>query len=101
LEGLAEGRPLGLVYGDVFQQIVDPDGKPALRALFEILQVIAVGTAGRFVATTDRWGPYQMVLPPGDFEMWVERNGRPVTDLVIVRMSNGDERRIAFSAQFR
>jgi hypothetical protein len=101
LEGLAVGRPQGLVYGEVLQQIVDPDGKPVLRALFEVLQVIAVGPAGRFVATTDRWGPYQIVLPPGDFEMWVERKGVPVTAPVCVPVSNGDERRIAFSAQFR
>jgi hypothetical protein len=100
LVGLALGTPQGLVYGDVFQQIIGPDGRPAQRALFEVLQVIAVGTAGRFAAVTDRWGPYQVVHPPGEFEIWVERKGLPVTAPVAVRISDGDERRIAFSAQF-
>jgi hypothetical protein len=100
LEGLAVGRPQALVYGDVHQQIVGPDGKPAFRALFEPLQVVAVGTAGRFAVTTDRWGPYQIVLPPGDFQLRVERQGRQVTALVTVRVGSGDERQVAFAAQF-
>lgn len=101
LEGLAVGSPQGLVYGNVFQQVVGTDGEPAQRALFEVLQVVAVGTAGRFVVTTDRWGPYQVVLPPGDFEMWVERAGRPVTSPLSLQVNNGDELRISFSARFR
>ena len=100
LEGLTAGRPQGLVYGDVFHQVAGADGRPAQRALFEVLQVVALGTAGRFVAATDKWGPYQLVLPPGDFEMWVERKGVRVTAPAAVKINDGDERRMTFSAQF-
>ena len=101
LEGLASGKPQALIHGDVFRQIVGPDGQPAQQALFEPLEVVAVGAGRRFTVTTDKWGPYQLVLPPGDFEMWVERASAAVTAPVVVRISNGDERRITFSAQFR
>jgi hypothetical protein len=100
LEGLAVKKPQGLVYGDVFQQVAGPDGRPAQRALFEVLQVVALGTAERFTVDTDRWGPYQLVLPPGNFQIWVERKGLPVTSPAAVRIGDGDEQKIAFSAQF-
>jgi hypothetical protein len=101
LEGLAVGRLQALVYGDVFRQIMGADGRPAQQALFEALEVVAVGAGRRLTVTTDKWGPYQIVLPPGDFEMWVERASVPVTAPVVVRIGNGDEERITFSAQFR
>jgi hypothetical protein len=100
LDGLASGRPQGLVFGDVLHQVVGPDGQPVQRALFEVLRVIAIGTQGAFAVNTDRWGPYQLVLPPGDFKMWVERANVPVTAPLVIRIANGDERRITFSAQF-
>ena len=71
LEGLEQGRQQGVVYGDVLRRILDADGRPALQALFEPLQVIAVGVGRRLEITTDKWGPDQLVLPPGDFEIWV------------------------------
>jgi hypothetical protein len=78
LEGLEQGRQQGIMYGDVLRRILGADGQPALQALFEPLQVIAVGAGRRLEITTDRWGPYQLVLPPGDFEIGVERAGRDV-----------------------
>jgi len=101
LEGLASGKRQALIYGDVRRQIAGPDGKPAQQVLFEPLEVVAVGGGRRFAVITDKWGPYQLVLPPGDFEMWVERASAAVTAPVVVRISDGDERRITFSAQFR
>ena len=101
LEGLASGKRQALIYGDVRRQIVGPDGQPAQQALFEPLEVVAVGGGRRFAVTTDKWGPYQIVLPPGDYEIWVERARVAVTAPVVVRIGNGDERRITFSAQFR
>jgi hypothetical protein len=101
LHAAAAGQPQGLVYGNVFRQIAGADGQPAQQALFEPLKVVALGAGRRFAVTTDKWGPYQIVLPPGDFEMWVERAGVPVTASVNVRISNGDERRMTFSAKFQ
>lgn len=95
LEGLEQGRQQGVVYGDVYRRIVGADGQPSLQALFETLQVIAVGTGRRVEITTDKGGPYQLVLPPGDCEVWVERAGRAVAPRQVVHVDHGTDRRLA------
>lgn len=100
LEGLEQGRPQGIVYGDVLRRILGADGQPALRALFEPLQVIAAGEGRRLEITTDRWGPYQLVLPPGDFEIWVERAGRRVAPRQMVHVDQGSERRLVLAVEY-
>ena len=100
LEGLEQGRRQGIVYGDVHRRIAGRDGSPALQALFGPLQVTAAGDGRRFTVTTDRWGPYQLVLPPGEFEIWVERAGRPVSARQSVRVEHGDDRRVMLVAEF-
>jgi len=101
LEGLQQGKPQAILFGDVFHQIAGPDGQPAQQALFEPLVVVALSSGQRFSVTTDKWGPYQLVLPPGDFEVWVERGGQAVTTRVRIRLENGEDRRLPLSAQFR
>jgi hypothetical protein len=101
LEGLEHGRQQGIVYGDVHRRILSGDGQPALQALFEPLQVIAVGGGRRVETTTDRWGPYQLVLPPGDFEIWVERAGRAVAPKQTVHVDQGAERRLALVVEYK
>jgi hypothetical protein len=100
LEGREQGRPQGIVYGEVHRRIAAAEGSPGLRALFEPLQVIAAGAGRRFTVTTDRWGPYQLVLPPGEFEIWVERAGRAVAPIQRVRIEDGSERRLMLAAEF-
>ena len=76
LDNQLAGHPQAVVSGEVFRQITRPDGSPARQALFETLNVVAVRSHGRRSACTDRWGPYQIVLAPGEYEFWVERGGR-------------------------
>jgi hypothetical protein len=45
-----------MAHSDVFRQFTGPDGQPAQQAVFEPLQVVAVGMGQKFVVTTDRWG---------------------------------------------
>jgi len=94
LEGLEQGRPQGILYGEVLRRIVGRDGQPALQALFGPLQVIAAGAGRRLQVTTDRSGPYQLVLPPGDFEVWVEDAGRTVASAQKVHVDNGSDLRL-------
>jgi hypothetical protein len=70
LDNLTRGRPQALVNGDVFRRIVQADGSAARQALFEPLEVVAVSSSGRRSVATDQWGPYQIVLAPGDYELW-------------------------------
>jgi hypothetical protein len=100
LDGLEQQRPQGIVHGEVFRRIAGADGAAALQALFEPLQVIAVGAGRRVETTTDRWGPYQLVLPPGEFAVWVEREGRAVTSRHTVRVDNGTDRRLVLVVEY-
>jgi hypothetical protein len=101
LESSVAGRAQAVLSGTVFERTTTRGGAPAQGALFETLDVIATGVGQRFRATTDRWGPYQVALPPGDFEVWVERDGRQVTPTSTIRVRNGDEQTIAFTADLR
>ena len=101
LEGLAQGRRQGIVYGDVLRRILGADGQPELQALFEPLQIIAVGAGGRVEITTDKWGPYQLVLPPGDFEIWVERAGRAVSPKQSIHVDHGSDRRLVLPVEYK
>jgi hypothetical protein len=101
LDGLEQGRPQAILYGEVFRQVAGLEGRVAQQALFEPLDVVAVGLGQRFVVTTDKWGPYQLVLPPGDFEVWVERHGQAVTARLSVRVGNGEARHLSLSAKFQ
>jgi hypothetical protein len=100
LEGVEQRRALAVVYGEVLRRIVGADGRPALQALFESLQVVAIRAGRRFETTTDMWGPYEIVLPPGDFEIWVERAGRPVAPRQTVRVGDGMSRRLLLPGEY-
>jgi hypothetical protein len=101
LEGLLEGRAQAVLSGNVFQRTSTSSGTSGQGALSEPLEVVASGEGQRFRAKTDRWGPYQLVLPPGEFEVWAEHDGRPVTPTSTIRVRNGDEQTLTLTAQSR
>lgn len=100
LDNLLAGRPQAVVYGDVYRRITQPDGSPARQALFETLNVVAMRSHERRSVFTDRWGPYQIVLAPGEYEFWVERGRRRVTRRQTLRLGAGDERLLSFTARY-
>jgi hypothetical protein len=93
LEGSERQRPQGIVFGSVLRRGSDAGGQPALHALVEPLDVVAVGVGRRHVARTDAAGPFQIVLPPGSFELSVERQGQPVSSRQGVRVEVDAEQR--------
>jgi len=101
LEGREHGQPQGVVFGDVFRRTTGPDGKPALKALCEPLQVVAEGVNGRVEVTTDQWEPYQLVLPPGDYEVWVEQAGRALGPRHAVHVENGSDRPLTLIVEYQ
>jgi hypothetical protein len=101
LENLLAGRPQALVHGNVFRGITQADGSPAKQALFEAVEVVAMRGTERRSVTTDRWGPYQLVLAPGEYELWVERRGRRVTAVEKVHLRADDERRLSLTAEYK
>ena len=100
LEGLEHGRRQGVVYGNVHRLMAGADKRLALQVLFEPLQVVAVGDGQRVQITTQRSGAFQLVLPPGDFEIWVERAGRAVSPKQMVRVDHDSERELQLQAAY-
>lgn len=79
IKGAAANEAQATLYGDVFRLIVDAEGKPALQTPFEELTVILAGGDTRVEAKAEKWGEYEVTVPPGDYEVWVERGGKRVT----------------------
>ena len=96
LEGIEQRRPQALVHGDVMRSSIDADGQVSLRGLPQSLQVVAVGAGRRFAAATERGGAYQLVLPPGDFEVWVERSGERASAVEQIRTKANADYRLMF-----
>jgi hypothetical protein len=98
LHNAEAGRLQGIVYGEVFRRRNGPSG-PALYALFEPLQVTAANAMNRFVTTADRWGPFELVLPPGDYHVWVERGGKAVSARSAVHVEHRADTRLQLIAE--
>jgi hypothetical protein len=97
LENKQVGRPQGIVYGDVLRH---RDGASGDGPLFEPLRVIAANARARFSTTTHRWGPFELVLPPGDFEIWVERSEKPVAPRRPVHVENAADVRLRLIVEY-
>jgi hypothetical protein len=96
LDNLAAAKPQALVHGDVFRGTAAKKGP-----LLETLVVVAVNHRERRSVATDKWGPYQIVLAPGDYELWVERRGQRVTAPTTLSLRAGEERRLSFTTNYR
>ena len=94
LESREQGVKVGVIFGNVFRRCVDRDRRPQLCAPEDSLEVVAVGAGQRISVTTDRFGPFQIVLPPGAFEIWLERNGKRLSTKIWVEESAGNGRRL-------
>jgi hypothetical protein len=101
LDNVVAGRPQAILHGDVFRRVTYPDGRTVQQALFEPLEVVAMRGDERRSVLTDQWGPFQIVLSPGDYEVWVERAGRRVTTAKKLRLGAGGERAISFTADYQ
>ena len=99
LHNADEGRPQGILYGDVFRRRHGPSGLENYVPS-QSLQVVATNETSRFVTSTDRWGPFELVLPPGDYLGWVERDGKPVSRRSAVHVEHGADTRLSLIAEY-
>ena len=99
LENAERRRAQGLVYGEVLRRRDTASGN-VLSALEEPLRVVAANASGRYVTTTDRWGPFEVVLPPGDFEIWVERSDKPVAARRVIHVDNAADLRLHLIVEY-
>jgi hypothetical protein len=86
LDGIGQARPQGILYGMVV-------GAPAERAVYTV--VAQSGSHTRRV-NTSTIGAFDLVLPPGSYLVWVEHDGRGLTNPSAIDIRDGDERRYEF-----
>jgi hypothetical protein len=94
LEAWEQGRPVGVVYGDATRRVVDTNGNVQVASLSDV-QVVALSGGRRFEVPIGAWGQYELVLPPGDFQIWLERAGQVLSPIETGRINQGEDRRVA------
>ena len=99
LKGAETNRTQAIVYGEVFRHRDSPSDT-RLHALAEPVQVVAANSTQRFTTTTERWGPFELVLPPGDFEVWVERGQKGVAPRRTVHVENGADVKLQLVVEY-
>ena len=93
LDGRSRGRAQGVVFGEILRRVPGA-GELSAGPPFQSLTIIAAGHAGRTEVAVSRWGAYDLVLPPGDFDVWVERDGRVVANRTPVSVTDRSEHRL-------
>jgi hypothetical protein len=63
-------------------------------------ETVAANTTQKFTTTTERWGPLELVVPPGDFEVWVERSQTIVAPKRVVHVKNGAEVKLRLLVEY-
>ena len=95
LEALQRGEPQATIYGYVLREVFDQEGKMGLQTPFEEFMVIAQGEDSRFEVLAEKSGEYEIALPPGNYEVWVERVGVKVsraTEIVTLKDRGSEEK---------
>jgi hypothetical protein len=80
------GIPQAVVYGALLQRSVGRDGRPAL-----VTPIVAEGANGRYMAAAPTSGEYMLVLAPGDYALWAESKGVPVSEVQRVSLIDGQD----------
>jgi hypothetical protein len=100
LEGLQRGESQAAIYGYVLKEFIDQEGKPGLQTPFEELMVIAKSGDLRVEVLADKSGEYELILPPGKYEVWVERTGVRVSKSIeVITLKDRDSNRQYLAVQ--
>jgi len=90
LEGLRANRPQALLYGLALRGGMDQNGNSVLQGSRERL-IVRAETAGMSVETrATETDEYELVLSPGQYRVWLVRNGEPVSAPVSLNVAAGD-----------
>jgi hypothetical protein len=83
LEAKAARRPIALLQGHI--NLKDRDGKHAWITSGTTLTVRLENSSGRFEIKT-AYNPFEIVAPPGEYALWLEIGGKPVSERKTVRL---------------
>lgn len=86
LESLRAGRPPALIAGTVsFGQ----DGVPGSFMSKEPVYIVVRGGGRSYSARTGSDGQFYLALPPGEYQIWPERQDKPLLPARIVTLADG------------
>jgi hypothetical protein len=100
LEGRAKGEALGVIHGRVQHRTRGGYGGFETVEPVDLLTVVAVAGDRRTATPMLRWGVYELVLPRGRHEVWVERDGRRVSATIHVDIADGEAARGDFVTDY-
>lgn len=100
IEGVIGKKTQSLISGNVYRKILDNDGKSALQSPFEELKVFAQSEINRYEATAEQFGGFEIVLPPNDYQIWVERNGKRISKIEKVSTVDGKNKELLLQVEF-
>ncbi len=95
LEAIQRDEPQATIYGYVLKEFFDQDGKMGLQTPFEEFMVIAKSEDLHVEVLAEKSGEYEIALPPGKYEVWVERVGVIVsrsTEAVTLKDHEGNQK---------
>lgn len=93
LEGVQANRPQALLYGLALRQVRDSGGNLVLQSDSGEKFFVRAETPGRsFTVQTNGAGEFEIVVPPGEYRIWLELNGQAVSEPQSVRVSTEDSR---------
>jgi hypothetical protein len=93
LESLRGGRPPALIAGTVS---LGRNGVPGPFTSKEPVHITVRGRARSYSARTGPGGEFYLALPPGQYEIWPERQGKPLLPARTVTLADGETVRPTF-----
>lgn len=102
IRGLANQEAQATVYGLVLRLGFDEKGKAGLYTPWEELTVVLEGADSRLEAKSEKSGDFEMTVPPGDYQVWVERAGQRVSEKIeAIKLKLGDCTREVLPVEFK
>jgi hypothetical protein len=86
IEGAVRNRPPGLLYGHA--RLRGRGGETSIPSA-AILSVHLDGRGGHFQIRIDPLRYFEIVAPPGEYNTWLDLNGKPVSERKNVRLVEG------------
>jgi hypothetical protein len=91
-DGLRQGRPQAVLYGLVVQRRADSPDAVGLYAPVDSYEIVAGRDGREYRSTVSKNGQFQIVLPPGSYLVWIESQGRVVTNAHTIDLRDAEER---------
>ena len=82
------------------RRIFDKDSKLALQVPFEELKIIAKSKDKIYEVFSEKFGLYEIVLPPNDYQIWVERDEKRISKIEQVSAVAGKNIELLLQVEF-